>query len=149
MSCKQCCSLGHNANSCPDSKLKYHPVPVTVYVQKQKSTTVDLTGKGVEVAEPGADMEDEVVPGHTKPESGQMGARLESIKNPNTYIAPNFSGSVRNDENGRKSKGKEIIVYNPFEVLSAEQGDLEEEMELRTESTNTGPKHSNPNSMPP
>ncbi|KAL0408443.1 UNVERIFIED_CONTAM: hypothetical protein Sradi_1778700 [Sesamum radiatum] len=49
--CKQCCSLGHNAPACPDTKVKKQAVPVAVYVQKQQSTSVDSFHKRDEVAD--------------------------------------------------------------------------------------------------
>ncbi|KAL0289989.1 UNVERIFIED_CONTAM: hypothetical protein Sradi_7060000 [Sesamum radiatum] len=41
--CKQCCSLGHTANSCPEVKVVKQRVPVTVYVQKQRTVVSHVT----------------------------------------------------------------------------------------------------------
>ncbi|KAL0439700.1 UNVERIFIED_CONTAM: hypothetical protein Slati_2453000 [Sesamum latifolium] len=60
--CKQCCSLGHNASACPDTRLKKQSIPVTVFVQKKLSTSVDSTKKGDEVEATRKQVGDDVDP---------------------------------------------------------------------------------------
>ncbi|KAL0411490.1 UNVERIFIED_CONTAM: hypothetical protein Slati_3738700 [Sesamum latifolium] len=92
--CKQCCSLGHNAIACPDTRLKKQSVPVTVFVQKKQSTSIDSTKKREEVEATKKQVGDDV---HPCPNS-HSGEKVDSI--PATYNSStsNPPGSVKIDE---------------------------------------------------
>ncbi|KAL0289801.1 UNVERIFIED_CONTAM: hypothetical protein Sradi_7064900 [Sesamum radiatum] len=48
--CINCCSLGHSGTNCPEGRKKSAPVPVTVYVRKEKPISADVSRDGAEVA---------------------------------------------------------------------------------------------------
>ncbi|KAL0444986.1 UNVERIFIED_CONTAM: hypothetical protein Slati_2221300 [Sesamum latifolium] len=147
--CKQCCSLGHNANACPDTKVKKQAVPVAVYVQKQQSTSVDSLHKRDEVADTRARVEADVDPCLSRPTNGHFGVNVAVAPATHYRNIPSPPGLASSKDTDRNNKGKEIIVHNPFEVLGADRGESEEEREQLNISRNTGPNKCNLTVAPP
>ncbi|KAL0439816.1 UNVERIFIED_CONTAM: hypothetical protein Slati_2464600 [Sesamum latifolium] len=137
--CKQCFSLGHTATACPDTKVKKQAAPVAIYVQKQQSTSVDSSKKRDDVADTHAQVEADVDPCLSRPTNGPVGVNVAIAPATHCRNIPSPPGLALSKDTGRNNKGKEIIVYNPFEVLGADRGESEEEREQLNISQNTGP----------
>ncbi|KAL0292193.1 UNVERIFIED_CONTAM: hypothetical protein Sradi_6999800, partial [Sesamum radiatum] len=157
--CTLCCSLGHKAANCPDGKQQRRSVPVSVFVQK-KTGQNDKEDMVAEVADTGADEVDtrtincDVLQENIISKNDQLRVGPELI--PTTRKSPSSSdfqgsdlngGDVRSSAaggGGRLHKDKEIIVYNPFQVLSADP-----DVAITSLTAFTGPKSSSPRAIPP
>ncbi|KAL0285148.1 UNVERIFIED_CONTAM: hypothetical protein Sradi_7181000 [Sesamum radiatum] len=143
MRCKQCCSLGHSATTCPDTRMKKTTAPVAVFVQKRQSNSVR---QSAEVAATDAHVGEEVDPSQLDFSSGQVGGNVAAA--PATQLAIIPSSTTPGSFPDRQSKGKEIMVYNSFQVLGTEGGEFGEDRPQMEESHSTGPM-SNPTKPPP
>ncbi|KAL0316612.1 UNVERIFIED_CONTAM: hypothetical protein Sradi_5539400 [Sesamum radiatum] len=102
--CKQCCSLGHIAPTCPENTKKTHAPPITVFVKKQSAQSVPVQ----------PELRDELKTGVANPEFILV-PKTKSV--PSTHLA--CSDKI---EDGQAStanpKGKEIIIFNSYGVLN-------------------------------
>ncbi|KAL0293080.1 UNVERIFIED_CONTAM: hypothetical protein Sradi_6957600 [Sesamum radiatum] len=131
--CVQCCSLGHDRKSCPELQARKQSVPVSVFVRKKQSNTVDLPNPA------GDDMADDL---EAEGDHITSGPAISKVPSFSTTIPSNpapMSGNSAGD--GLESKGKEVIVYNPFAVLG-EQGEYSDE--IMESFHELGPKTSSP-----
>ncbi|KAL0293666.1 UNVERIFIED_CONTAM: hypothetical protein Sradi_6924600 [Sesamum radiatum] len=121
--CMQCFSLGHSDPNCPEKKVRKASVPVSVYVQKPKSTPVDIDSPyGPELAS-----------------DKMMGTALERTH-------PTDSSPPEQSRATSTAKGKELVVYNPFEILGDESSDLL--LQAHSASARSGPILSSPRRNP-
>ncbi|KAL0294383.1 UNVERIFIED_CONTAM: hypothetical protein Sangu_3220100 [Sesamum angustifolium] len=130
--CKECQSLGHNANSCPDKKKLNFTKPVEVYVQKARSMAEVVIENEVE---------------HRQ--QLEVGQSLTVDKKDK-----GISFELNKQElisKGESSKGKDIVLYNQFDILHNDNLGVTEDpistADMNTDST--GPIQSNPLPMPP
>ncbi|KAL0286350.1 UNVERIFIED_CONTAM: hypothetical protein Sradi_7151700 [Sesamum radiatum] len=119
-------------------------MPVAIYVQKPQSTSFDSLHVSYEVEDACAQVEVDVDP-CPRPFNGQSQVTVASAPATQCRNIPSSSGPP--SESSRSNKGKEIVMYNPFEVLGADTGDSEEESEQITQ--NTGPNKCSPTAAPP
>ncbi|KAL0402138.1 UNVERIFIED_CONTAM: hypothetical protein Slati_4243700 [Sesamum latifolium] len=112
--CIHCCSLGHTVAACPETRVSKQRTPVAVYVQKCQSTGGEKSG--------GQDDEVAARCGQVEVSGDPCPSRQGDIAGGNVA---NFSATHRRNINSPPessmpnsahltSKGKEIIVYNPF-----------------------------------
>ncbi|KAL0289202.1 UNVERIFIED_CONTAM: Retrovirus-related Pol polyprotein from type-2 retrotransposable element R2DM [Sesamum radiatum] len=124
MRCTQCCSLGHNVKSCPESRVKKAAASVSVFVQKQNSTQVATSSPGVDLE---ADVESDL---NADGDMVNSSAKQGDNKPVSPQLFPTFDNNgstLPTTANGVSHKGKEVVVYNPFEILGNEQTSLDEE----------------------
>ncbi|KAL0288248.1 UNVERIFIED_CONTAM: hypothetical protein Sradi_7102300 [Sesamum radiatum] len=140
--CKQCSSLGHTANACPEIMVKKPSAPVSVFVQKGQSTMGEHTRVTKEVVATCAYVEADVEPRQSPCNSGQ---NLNNVAATLTTPSVNIPDSTLTGlDQIRTNKGKEIVVFNSFPVLDSEGGDLEENWEPMRGTQHTGPRSSPP-----
>ncbi|KAL0293520.1 UNVERIFIED_CONTAM: hypothetical protein Sangu_3236300 [Sesamum angustifolium] len=96
--CKECQSLGHTATSCPGKKKLTFTKPVEVYVQKARSTAEVVLENEVEHVQ-----QLEVGQSITVA-TREQGISVELNKQ---ELRPK----------GESSKGKDIVLYNQFDIL--------------------------------
>ncbi|KAL0293844.1 UNVERIFIED_CONTAM: hypothetical protein Sradi_6917500 [Sesamum radiatum] len=144
--CKQCCSLGHTANSCPEVKVVKQRVPVTVYVQKQRTVVSHVTrGPNDDVETTSGQVEPRGGTCPTQPTTDAGGDVAMSTATQRIDIS-SLSAPTQLKELDPSDKGKQIILYNPFEVLQSEEGVGEGDMH---QVHNPGPILSSPAHLPP
>ncbi|KAL0294293.1 UNVERIFIED_CONTAM: hypothetical protein Sradi_6894400 [Sesamum radiatum] len=143
--CLHCCSLGHTANSCPETRTSKLRAPVAVYVQKRQSTGEGRSGEhDDEVANRSGQVE---VTGDTCPTrqddkiGGDVG-NVSTTQRENITSSPQISKTTAAS---LKSKGKEIVVYNPFAALESDEADWVPSDDFRC----AGPNVSSPAELPP
>ncbi|KAL0284383.1 UNVERIFIED_CONTAM: hypothetical protein Sradi_7200100 [Sesamum radiatum] len=135
--CKQCCSLGHSALNCPETKVKPMGSPVAVYVQKQQGKSVDTSSRRKDDVEATCvQVERDVVPDLTVPPGTNGGNVADLTATSRRDISPPPGPSSKSES---KSKGKEIVIYNPFDILGAEKSDIEEDQEQVFHTSHSGP----------
>ncbi|KAL0378646.1 UNVERIFIED_CONTAM: hypothetical protein Sradi_3170100 [Sesamum radiatum] len=120
--CTECRSLGHNGQACPDRRIKKPGAPVTVFVQKQKSTPAD----------PPADADTDLAADMA------TGKVYHDVTKP--YGDVETCTSLRSES----IKGKEVVVYNPFAILGTVHASNEDDLEYQMHSTIAGPNSSSP-----
>ncbi|KAL0295047.1 UNVERIFIED_CONTAM: hypothetical protein Sradi_6854500 [Sesamum radiatum] len=132
--CRKCCSLGHSAANCPEEKRR-SSVPITVFVRKEKSTGVDCS-KGGEVASQVDEMAGEVdADGANNGGVARCPYKGDVSLQPTTHphredpaksaLPPQADGYGREVQQIHSGKGKEIVIYNSFEVLDRHSGEDE------------------------
>ncbi|KAL0283959.1 UNVERIFIED_CONTAM: hypothetical protein Sradi_7212100 [Sesamum radiatum] len=113
---------------------------------KRQVQSGDSVGQNEEVADKcvhvGVDVELSQQTSSSGPDGGNVAA------SPATPLANNLNSTASGPLNARHSKGKEIIVYNSFQLLGMEEADLGEKPNQREEQHNTGPI-SSPTDVPP
>ncbi|KAL0289806.1 UNVERIFIED_CONTAM: hypothetical protein Sradi_7065400 [Sesamum radiatum] len=130
-SCDFCCALGHSAVSCPEKRRRGSSVPISVFVKKKQSMPVDYAGSKDEVAIRNAEVEDEVgaeVEGTTQihgPDTNHVASlhttNSQGIQVPRSRVL----NAVEDGGSDRVSKkGKEIVIFNPFEALNGIGDDM-------------------------
>ncbi|KAL0386693.1 UNVERIFIED_CONTAM: hypothetical protein Slati_4586300 [Sesamum latifolium] len=116
--CKQCCSLGYTAPNCPETKVTKMGIPMAVYVQKQQVKSVDPSHKrDDEVEATCVQVERDVEPGCTT-SYGKIGGNVAAFSTTSGRNIPSPPGPSLPLESECNNKGKEIIVYNSFEILA-------------------------------
>ncbi|KAL0284904.1 UNVERIFIED_CONTAM: hypothetical protein Sangu_2802400 [Sesamum angustifolium] len=127
--CKQCCSLGHIATACPDLKKKELTPPISVFVRKQQVNNVG------DKAEMEADKEAEM--------DGS-----KSVLNTHIQPLPQKNSSLdlldKNIPKVPNPKGKDIELYNPFDILDAETVDTDINPAADDNPISTGPNICSP-----
>ncbi|KAL0286590.1 UNVERIFIED_CONTAM: hypothetical protein Sradi_7144400 [Sesamum radiatum] len=103
--CKQCCSLGHTAPNCPETKVTKVGPPLAVYVRKQQGQSVATSPRrNGDVEDTCAQVEQDLEPS------------TDNVAGSTTTSGPDISPPTRPSLISQcPPKGKEIIVYNPFE----------------------------------
>ncbi|KAL0289826.1 UNVERIFIED_CONTAM: hypothetical protein Sradi_7063600 [Sesamum radiatum] len=143
--CVHCCSLGHTAATCPETRVTKQRAPVTVYVQKRQSMVGERPGEqGAEVA---PILDQVALTGDTCPsrQDDEVGGDVAKLPTTHNQNIPPPAEETMASAISLQTKGKEIIVYNPFAVLGSEETDLVPSNVLR----NAGPKLSSPAGVPP
>ncbi|KAL0287399.1 UNVERIFIED_CONTAM: hypothetical protein Scaly_2765900 [Sesamum calycinum] len=97
--CKSCCSLGHVASTCPDSKKTSQGPPITIFVKKQSSTS------GPEQPERG-----------TEEELNMAGSKSSGSAG---YVPVCSAQPAGKSLELTSSKGKDIAIYNSYGVLAS------------------------------
>ncbi|KAL0392714.1 UNVERIFIED_CONTAM: hypothetical protein Sradi_2494200 [Sesamum radiatum] len=115
LKCRTCNSLGHQTSQCPATKPSTKP-PITLFVPRQK---VENEGSK---ADKGRTPEEPIIRTSTAPSDPVLGVHVREQQ-----VPPNIVGDGR---------GKEIVIYNLFEVLM-DNGD-------GIECSRKGPKQSSP-----
>ncbi|KAL0293833.1 UNVERIFIED_CONTAM: Retrovirus-related Pol polyprotein from type-2 retrotransposable element R2DM [Sesamum radiatum] len=113
----RCCSLGHTAINCLETRVKKAGVPVAVYVQKQQVKLAENSHKNDdEVEATCAHVVRDVEPGWHKScdRAGVNVAATQTTRVQNIPSPPNPSLPF---EATSTNIGKELIVYNPFALL--------------------------------
>ncbi|KAL0283505.1 UNVERIFIED_CONTAM: hypothetical protein Sradi_7226400 [Sesamum radiatum] len=144
--CKQCCSLGHTANSCPETKGVKQKAPVAVYVQKQPSAVKGgPRGTVDEMAATSSQMGQHVDKSPT---------HLTTVDKEHVATAPATIGRDISVEpsptkaRDHSDKGKQLVLYNPFTVLRSAGMEGEENMQ-QVYPHDSGPNQSSPVDNPP
>ncbi|KAL0282887.1 UNVERIFIED_CONTAM: hypothetical protein Sradi_7248900 [Sesamum radiatum] len=120
--CKQCCSLGHIAQACPENKKVPHGAPVTVFVKKQNTTS--------EVKKRELETEKRIQNNYPKPTAA---IPITDIQSERTEA-----------DKSHNTKGKDIILYNTFELLNAEYANSVLEINGDDDRISSGPNASSP-----
>ncbi|KAL0292351.1 UNVERIFIED_CONTAM: hypothetical protein Sradi_6992300 [Sesamum radiatum] len=138
--CTQCCSLGHTAPNCPDTKVKKMGPPMAVYLQKKRTKSVDpAQHRDAEVDDTYAHVERDEASDWTT-SYGKNGGNVADFPATLDRNISTDSSFLKN-----KDKGKELIVYNPFEILSVDRVELEEPRgQRRSGESHTGPIRCSP-----
>ncbi|KAL0331617.1 UNVERIFIED_CONTAM: hypothetical protein Sangu_1707200 [Sesamum angustifolium] len=110
--CKTCCSLGHTSQTCPKNKKPEHVRPVTVFVKKHNMEQKKM------------DTEVQKMAGIQPP-----APKADHLHQPKERCPTS-------------SKGKDIILYNHFDLLTAASQDLE--VTAEGDRINSGPIPSSP-----
>ncbi|KAL0302324.1 UNVERIFIED_CONTAM: hypothetical protein Scaly_3036500 [Sesamum calycinum] len=130
--CKQCCSLGHIATACPDIKKKDNNPPVSIFVRKQQVNHIE------NMAELEADNESEM------DGSKSTGTVLKTHIHPLPLQNSSFDPLDKHNPTIPNPKGKDIVLYNPFDVLEAEIANPDVNTEADDNSLSTGPNICSP-----
>ncbi|KAL0283764.1 UNVERIFIED_CONTAM: hypothetical protein Sradi_7218200 [Sesamum radiatum] len=112
--CVHCCSLGHTAANCPETRMTKQRAPITVYVQKRQSKVGERPGEQDDEVAPIVDqvaLTGDTCPSRRVDEVGGDVAKLPTTHYQN--ITPSAEEAMA-PAISLHSKGKEIIVYNPF-----------------------------------
>ncbi|KAL0294266.1 UNVERIFIED_CONTAM: hypothetical protein Sradi_6895500 [Sesamum radiatum] len=146
--CTNCCSLGHTVAACPEKKEARPRPPVAVYVQKHQP--------GGENKPSG--QKDEVLARCVQVEVTRSGCpnwqsdkAVHDVDNVLATQRTNISSSSefsRPKSEQVTSKGKEIVVYNPFAILDSAGEEGAAGTGFADDISNSGPKLSSPGSGP-
>ncbi|KAL0291607.1 UNVERIFIED_CONTAM: hypothetical protein Sradi_7020700 [Sesamum radiatum] len=129
--CIHCCSLGHTVAACPEKRVARPRPPVAVYVKKHQSMGADNAEgpadevaarcEHVEVTRDGCpSWQGDHAECDVDPVLATQRTNISSSSEISMPISTKFT-----------SKGKEIVVYNPFAVLNPDGGEREAGTELR------------------
>ncbi|KAL0305370.1 UNVERIFIED_CONTAM: hypothetical protein Scaly_2987600 [Sesamum calycinum] len=106
--CKNCCSLGHIASSCPDNIKKPIVPPITVFVQKQSAQSAS------------------VQPIMGELEAGVFQSKAAATSSPSSaqpaqvdILGEGQPGTIDD------SRGKNLVLHNSFDALDEEHDDAE------------------------
>ncbi|KAL0284381.1 UNVERIFIED_CONTAM: hypothetical protein Sradi_7199900 [Sesamum radiatum] len=154
--CRKCCSLGHSAANCPEEKRR-SSVPITVFVRKEKSTGVDCSKGGDEVASQVDEMAGEVdADGANNGGVARCPYKGDVSLQPTTHphredpaksaLPPQADGYGREVQQIHSGKGKEIVIYNSFEVLDRHSGE-DEGYSQSHNHLNSGPNSCSPHGV--
>ncbi|KAK4384398.1 hypothetical protein Sango_3064800 [Sesamum angolense] len=127
--CKLCCSLGHVASTCPDSKKTNQGPPITIFVKKQSANS------GTAQPERGTEVELTVAGSESKVSAGYVPVR--STQHAGTSLE--FTSS----------KGKDIAIYNSYGVLASASLDNDTVIEFDDANHSPGPITRSPTVGPP
>ncbi|KAK4411703.1 putative ribonuclease H protein [Sesamum angolense] len=114
--CKTCCTLGHTAQACMDNKKIEHVQSVKVFVEKQPITNTTAT----------SGLADDMLKGGAMPEK----SATPLAEPPQPILA---------DKNKLHTKGKDIVLYNTFELLNEDSPKTDFGTLLDNECTSSGP----------
>ncbi|KAL0282461.1 UNVERIFIED_CONTAM: hypothetical protein Sradi_7260100 [Sesamum radiatum] len=118
--CKQCCSLGHIAQACPENKKVPHGAPVTVFVKKQNTTS--------EVKKRELETEKRIQNNYPKP----------------TAAIPITDIQSERTEQTNPTTRKEKTLFYTFELLNAEYANSVLEINGDDDRISSGPNASSP-----